>query len=490
MTAYGQLAVARKPEPPTILRTAPSGPTGTVRPPSASLIIIDGRRVPVIPPFVRADAAGLGLLVMPSIPSARIESSNSASGLLTVEQFAAQFISPELGATGSPATRVVVGPGTKVVVNAAFGAIGRNAAPNAAFGTMAGLSTTVTPKATAWAPFLGIGTATGVIAYPAAFAGLGIPVGDYTQTVRLSELTESTGSATATVVVNGKAVLSAGAAGNGALSAPATPKATATPNRQGNGALSFVTGVDLGARGDGALATTVGVAGLFGAVAGSTARVSFPAAGSATGTLSAAVAVRSAGAFSGAGALISVQRSAAAGSAGALSAITGGPAQFEAVGLLSAATGQTAALIGAGTLTATAIPGFLPSGMTKNGPQTAERTWVTVIGWTANTATYPGSTVVSDGLRAQGTKTGATLTANVAYTGGYSFYNQQARLLVNNNVVATGAVLKAETGTLIVTATTNLAAGDVVTVQVITDVPTYATPFSITAGSTTFVRIT
>lgn len=139
---------------------------------------------------------------------------------------------------------------------------------------------------------------------------------------------------------------------------------------------------------------------------------------------------------------------------------------------------------------------FSASGMTKNGDmvgQTGSSAYRKMVGWTANTANYPGSTVVSDGLVSQSTKTGATIT--VAVDAGSSWNNLTARLRisVNGTVVATGPDSRYTTSggwdtPLSATATVNIVAGDVVTVEMSASPSgNYLTARS---GAGTYVRIT
>lgn len=124
---------------------------------------------------------------------------------------------------------------------------------------------------------------------------------------------------------------------------------------------------------------------------------------------------------------------------------------------------------------------FLPSRMTKTGTQNFTTSWALLTGWTADTANYPGSTVVSNALQVQGGKTGATISVSLPYTG--SFTNPHtARILVNGTVVATGADNTAASGTMTATASNvTLADGDDVTVEIM--VGTYANG-SVSAGGT------
>ncbi|MDV6277604.1 hypothetical protein R3Q06_29360 [Rhodococcus erythropolis] len=164
---------------------------------------------------------------------------------------------------------------------------------------------------------------------------------------------------------------------------------------------------------------------------------------------------------------------------------------------LTARTPINASTSGAGTAAAavTAVT-FTASGMTKNGDmvgQTGSSAYRKLVGWTANTANYPGSTVVSDGLVSQSTKTGATIT--VALDAGSSWNNLTARLRIsaNGTVVVTGPDSTYTTSggwntPLTATATVNIVAGDVVTVEM------SASPsgnyLTARTGAGTYVRIT
>lgn len=110
---------------------------------------------------------------------------------------------------------------------------------------------------------------------------------------------------------------------------------------------------------------------------------------------------------------------------------------------------------------------FAPSGMTKNGTQNFTTSWAKAINWTANTGTYPGSTVVNNYLQVQGGKSDATITVSLPYTGSFA-YTRNARILHNDQVIATGAGWTTTSGTLSVTATNvSVADGDDISVEII-----------------------
>ncbi|MET8774027.1 hypothetical protein ABZV58_03265 [Nocardia sp. NPDC004654] len=133
--------------------------------------------------------------------------------------------------------------------------------------------------------------------------------------------------------------------------------------------------------------------------------------------------------------------------------------------------------------------GFAPSSMTKSGAggMGAPSQWNVVAGWTADPA-YPGSTVSGNGLRAQGSAV-ATISAVLPFSGAGTSGNHQARLLVNNVVVATGPVVTGTAGTMTVSASVAVTADDPVTVETTHDITFSGWQASITAGAGTYVRI-
>ncbi|MEU2256162.1 hypothetical protein ABZ540_23620 [Nocardia xishanensis] len=133
--------------------------------------------------------------------------------------------------------------------------------------------------------------------------------------------------------------------------------------------------------------------------------------------------------------------------------------------------------------------GFAPSSMTKSGAASmgTANQWNVVIGWIADPA-YPGSTVVGNGLRAQGSAV-TTISAVLPFSGAGTSGNHQARLLVNNVVVATGPVVTGTAGTMTVSASVAVTADDPVTVETTHDITFSGWQASITAGAGTYVRI-
>lgn len=161
----------------------------------------------------------------------------------------------------------------------------------------------------------------------------------------------------------------------------------------------------------------------------------------------------------------------------------------------SATAGASLALVGQGALSATAngAEWFMPSGMTKNGTQAwpTTSTWVTVTNWTANTGTYPGSTVTANHrLLPQGSKPNATVHAEVAFSGGFFSRTHTIRLVNQNDgtVVATGTGVNGTAGTCTVTANNvDLSVHTAFGVQMNSSGDGSG---NVTAGASTFVTIT
>ena len=113
--------------------------------------------------------------------------------------------------------------------------------------------------------------------------------------------------------------------------------------------------------------------------------------------------------------------------------------------------------------------GFLPSGMILSSAFTITSSASTVTGWTADTAGYPGSVVLSNGLLAQGSKAGATVSASCLVANSYFISgNVTVYLQVNEVTVATSAatpIPASGNATIPVSGTADLTIGDVVTVQ-------------------------
>ncbi|TCK00541.1 hypothetical protein [Nocardia alba] len=201
---------------------------------------------------------------------------------------------------------------------------------------------------------------------------------------------------------------------------------------------------------------------------------------------------------------------------GSLSAATGQPVAFGGVGQLamaqgapvdttgsgalltvsSAKAGVDMAHTGTGQLSMVVVPSFAPAGMTKSSPAWTQMAndWLTVAGWAADTGTYPGSTVNTDGIVAQAAKASATLAASIVFTAaGAANANVTLRLTVNGVVVATGTattVPASSTATVTVSVVRSIASGDVVRVQALGT--QFLAQFNPTAqvNSASYVRIT
>lgn len=138
------------------------------------------------------------------------------------------------------------------------------------------------------------------------------------------------------------------------------------------------------------------------------------------------------------------------------------------------------------------IPPFKPSGMNKDTNPQKLGAWADVTGWVADAGGYPGSTVLDNRkLVAQGTKSNATITARLPFSGGNGQnVSAQAQVLHNGVVVGSSPVVPALSGVLNATATVSIVPGDVVTVQATGTANFPAWIPSIDAGAGTYVQIT
>jgi hypothetical protein len=209
-----------------------------------------------------------------------------------------------------------------------------------------------------------------------------------------------------------------------------------------------------------AAAAATGVAGIIGVPV---AVVVATAAASATG--SAAVTVGA------------VTTAAASGSGTASNAVA-----LAAIGTCAAAGSGVASHV---------VTTFRPSGMTKNGTLAwaGSAAWVTITNWTANTGTYPGSSVDgSHRLVVQGSKTSASISGQAAYTGGGFARTHSIRLIdQSGNVIATGSPNTATSGNCTVSATgVNLSGVTAIALQMSGDF----SPGTMSAGAGTFLTIT
>ncbi|MEC3955794.1 hypothetical protein VMT65_22365 [Nocardia sp. CDC153] len=162
MTAPGQVITATPPAAPTVVSAVPAPPTMTVPPPTASLTVIDGRLVPVIPPYLIAAFSGTTVLTAPFNATSVLPGSGTGLGALSAVVGVWQPVIGNFGGTGSAAASVVVGGGSKAVVSASFATEGLLRVRDASFGAVGGLSAAIVPKLTAAASFYGVGSAIGV----------------------------------------------------------------------------------------------------------------------------------------------------------------------------------------------------------------------------------------------------------------------------------------------------------------------------------------
>lgn len=171
-------------------------------------------------------------------------------------------------------------------------------------------------------------------------------------------------------------------------------------------------------------------------------------------------------------------------------------ATFTAAGTLSGpiVASTAAPFTGAGTLSATAIT-LNPSGMNKNGSYTMSTSYTEVPSWTADTATYPGSSLSGNGLVVQGTTTNAVITAQIAVQLPGNSQKQNVDIQIYRNGSTLLGTVPASPVACPVSTTTNvtgslsnvsLNAGDVITIRT-----RKTNSFSATVVATnTWVRIT
>ena len=226
-------------------------------------------------------------------------------------------------------------------------------------------------------------------------------------------------------------------------------------------AIPCTTAVFTGSGGLAAIAAPVATAGFAGegtfSVPTNDTNADFAGAGTLTATaIPCATAV-----FTGAGIL----------SAGVVATAT---APFSGSGTLTgpAVPSATAAFTSAGTLSATAVV-FTPSGMNKNGSYTMTTSYAEVPAWTADTATYPGSTLSGNGLVAQATISNATVTAQIAVQlpGNSQTQNVDIQFYRNGSLIGTAPAspvacpVNATTNVLGTLTGVSLTAGDVITIR-------------------------
>ncbi|MEV4156048.1 hypothetical protein AB0J48_23785 [Nocardia salmonicida] len=293
------------------------------------------------------------------------------------------------------------------------------------------------------------------------------------------------------VVKSGKVVLGAGLTGAGGSSA------------------ALNTHLPMAFEAEGTASTDLVVIGSAEALFGSDGRFSglkpfdleFAGGGSLGVAAAAAGAVVVPGGTAGEGWLsVSTGQPIALGGGGQLTVSQGAPVDTMGSGALaamsSAKAGVDMAHTGIGQLSMVTVPSFAPAGMTKSAPAWTQMAndWLTVAGWAADTGTYPGSTVNTDGIVAQAAKAAATLAASIVFTAaGAVTVNVTLRLTVNGVVVATGTatpVPASTSATVTVSMVRSIAAGDVVRVQAMGN--QFLNVYNPTAqvNSASYVRIT
>src|SRR6266568_3402148 len=113
--------------------------------------------------------------------------------------------------------------------------------------------------------------------------------------------------------------------------------------------------------------------------------------------------------------------------------------------------------------------GFSPSGMYLGSNFAVPTSYGTVTTWTADTGTYPGTTITSNGLNAQGAKVSATIASScVVNNSGFAGYTCTLRLLVNGSVQVTGTGTTCNgqgNTTVTLSGTATVASGDNLTLQ-------------------------
>lgn len=133
-------------------------------------------------------------------------------------------------------------------------------------------------------------------------------------------------------------------------------------------------------------------------------------------------------------------------------------------------------------------PTFAPSGMNKSGTQQVTGTMAQVTGWTADTGTYPGSTISGSALVVNGAGPSKTLTARIAWTPGAGGNDCAIQIKRNGTLLATGAYSTSSPST--VSTTDTVADGDLITIEVRDQSAWAGTSYKATiqAGTGTYVR--
>lgn len=117
---------------------------------------------------------------------------------------------------------------------------------------------------------------------------------------------------------------------------------------------------------------------------------------------------------------------------------------------------------------------FTPSGMNKSGSYTMTTSYAEVPSWTADTGTYPGSSLSGNGLVVQSTISNATVTAQIAVqlpgnsqtqNVDIQFYKNGSSLLGTAPASPVACPVSATTNVLGSLTNVSLAQGDVITIR-------------------------
>ncbi|MFE3196278.1 hypothetical protein ACFXHA_45285 [Nocardia sp. NPDC059240] len=109
---------------------------------------------------------------------------------------------------------------------------------------------------------------------------------------------------------------------------------------------------------------------------------------------------------------------------------------------------------------------FLPSKMNKNGTANLTTSYAPVQGWTADTGSYPGSTVSSpDALVVQNTGASVKITVSATWSVGIGSTVVSLNITVNGGIVATIDSATASSGTTSTNWTGAVAQGDLIRME-------------------------
>jgi hypothetical protein len=167
-------------------------------------------------------------------------------------------------------------------------------------------------------------------------------------------------------------------------------------------------------------------------------------------------------------------------------------AAFSGSGALTgpAVPAATAGFTGAGTLSAAAAV-FAESGMNKSGTtQQITNAMAVITTWTADTTGYPGSTTSGNALVVNGAGTSKTLSARVAWAPGSGNNHTVSVQIKKNGTLVGTAGTPVTVSPSLVSVTTNVVSGDLITVEVLDTGPWANSGFkaTVSTGTGTYVR--